>query len=121
MVVVPDLVTGRRGLTSQEQLIPLTIDKEPAPFHLGGGLLPVPGKLVKKIEKGRFIDMAELLPEHLSSQWEGDDQSKSTKPKCKAVTNILEWLQCFGIYVAIISRKELHWVVDMLAYQHLVI
>ena len=65
--------------------------------------------------------MVELLPECLSSQHEDEDQSKSTKPKCKAVTNVLEWLQCFGIYVAIISCKEPHRVLDLLAYQHLII
>ena len=46
---------------------------------------------------------------------------KQVKPKRKAVTNVLEWLQCFGMYVAIASHKEPHRVLDLLAYQHLII
>ena len=33
----------------------------PAPFTLGEGLPPVPGKLVQKIQRGDYVDMAELL------------------------------------------------------------
>ena len=30
---------------------------------IGAGLLPIPAKLVSKIEAGEFVDMAELLPD----------------------------------------------------------
>ena len=32
----------------QEQPLPLPLDKESPPVHLGGGLPPVPSRLVKK-------------------------------------------------------------------------
>ena len=32
---------------------------------IGAGLPPVPGSLVKRIREGHFIEMGELLPEHL--------------------------------------------------------
>lgn len=32
---------------------------------IGGGLPPIPPKLVCRTESGEFIDMCELLPEHL--------------------------------------------------------
>jgi len=54
---------GRESFTSKDQFTPPSLDKEPSSIHLGGGLPPVPGKLVKKIEEGHFIEMAELLPE----------------------------------------------------------
>ena len=117
---IPDLYAVNND-NHQEQPLPLPSDKESPPVHLGGGLPPVPSRLVKKIEEGQFVELAELLPERLSTYWENDDQSKSTKSKHKTVSNILEWVQCFSIYVAIISRKEPHRVVDLLAYQHLVI
>ena len=102
------------GVTTQDQSIPPS--KEPLSTHLGGGLRPVPGKLVKTIEEGHFIDIGELLPEQLSSHCEDKEQIKSKKPKPRAVTNIPEWLQCFGIlYVAIISRKKPHRMLDLLA------
>lgn len=117
---IPNLDTESHNETHPDHSLSLP-NEPPAPVHLGGGLPPIPSKLVKKIEEGHFIELAELLPERLSSYWENDDQNKSTKSKHKTVTSILEWMQCFGIYIAIISRKEPHRVVDLLAYQHLVI
>ena len=64
--------------------------------------------------------MAELFPESLTSTSEGDDQSKPTRSKRK-ITNILEWVQCFNVYVAVLSCKQPHKVVDLLGYQHLII
>ena len=87
---IPELDTGRQDIPNQDRSIPPPLAKDPAPTHLGGGLPPVPGKLARKIEEGQFIEMAELLPEHLSTQCEGDDQSKAAKPKCKTITSILE-------------------------------
>lgn len=112
---------GSHSLPNQDSPFPSLLSKDPTSIHLGGGLPPVPGKLAKKIEQGHFIEMAELLPERLSSHCDIDDQNKATKPKHKVITSILEWMQCFGIYVAVISRKEPHRVVDLLGYQHLII
>lgn len=109
------------NLHSQDKSIPPPPDKDSTPIHLGGGLPPVPGKLVKKIQEGQFIEMADLLPERLSSHGESEDQGKATKPKHKAVTSILDWIQCFGIYVAIISHREPHRIKDLLGYQHIII
>ena len=36
-----------------------------APMSLRGGMPPVPAKLVKQIQEGSFIEMAELLPDLL--------------------------------------------------------
>jgi len=43
------------------------------PLYVGGGLLPIPGKLVHCIQDGHFIDMAELLPENLEAANATDD------------------------------------------------
>ena len=95
--------------------------KEP-PMYIGAGLPPVPSKLVKRIQDGRYIDMAELLPTNLSSSQSTDDeQSNKTKNKYQEVTNIVRWLQCFGIYLAVISRSAPHRTVDLLGYQNLII
>ena len=37
------------------------------------------------------------------------------------VSDIVEWLQYFGIYIAIISRKQPARVIDLLGYQNLII
>ena len=119
---IAGLDTRTCSITSQDQPLSWPPSKETSSVHLGGGLPPVPGKLVKQIEKGHFIEMVKLLPEHLSSQCEDEDQIKVTKPKHKAVTNILELLQCFGIRIC--SNRILQGttqVLDLLAYQHLII
>ena len=47
--------------------IPRIREKTQAPVYIGGGLPPIPARLVKRIENGQFVEMAELLPDHLSS------------------------------------------------------
>lgn len=73
-------------------------------MYIGTMLPPVPSKLVKQIQDGWFIDMAELLPMHLSSSQSTDnEQSDKTKHKYQEVTNIVKLLLCFGICLAVIS------------------
>ena len=36
-------------------------------LYIGVGLPPIPPRLVTRIEVGEFIDMAELLPDHLGA------------------------------------------------------
>ena len=97
--------------------------KDNPPVTIGTSLPPVPGKLVKTIEAGHFIEMGELLPERLGvANMSTDDEGfKIPKPKHRPVTTILEWAQCFGIYVAVISRTQPKQVPDLLAYQALII
>ena len=59
-------------------------------------------------EAGNFIEMGELLPERLGAAnvSTDDDGFKAPKPKPRPVTTILEWAQCFGIYVAVLSRTQ---------------
>ena len=47
------------------------VDKLAKPFLLSEGLPPVPGKLVARILKGDFVDMAELLRDNLEAQRKG--------------------------------------------------
>ena len=39
----------------------------PPPFIVGEGLPVIPSKLVQKIQKGEFIDMAELLKDNIEA------------------------------------------------------
>ena len=81
---------------------------------------PVPTKLIEKIESGKFVDMSELLSDHLGVL-ENEDQQKSSKPKRHNVTNILEWARCFALYTSILSRKQPQRIADLLGYQSLII
>ena len=78
---------------------------------LGAGLTPVPKKLVARIQAGKFIDMSELLPDRLSAfgspltKGNSSEASGPSKQNCHYVANILEWLQCYSIYVAVVTEK----------------
>ena len=65
---------------------------------IGAGLLLVPKKLVSRIEAGEFIEMAELLLDHIGTAGmrTGDDQSRISRSRCKVVTNIFKWIKFFS-------------------------
>ena len=81
---------------------------------------PVPTKLIEKIDVGKFVDMSELLSDHLGVL-ENEDHEKSSKPKQRNVTNILEWARCFALYTSTLSRKQPQREADFLGYQSLII
>ena len=47
--------------------MPAGAAKSTTPFLLGEGLPPIPVKLVAKIQKGDFVDMAELLWDNIEA------------------------------------------------------
>ena len=68
--------------------------------------------------------MAELLPDRLGSFRSLMLEDKGGVPKSgrRAVTNTLEWIQCFSIYIAIIAQKSRReYLHDLLGYQSLII
>ena len=92
-------------------------------LSIGAGLPPVPKKLVVHIQAGEYINMAELLPDHLgiSTSPTNRDEKQTTKLKRRQVTNILEWVQCFGIYTAVLTLKQPNRIQDLLGYQALIV
>ena len=90
---------------------------------IGPGLPPVPLKIINKIEAGDFIDMDELLPERLGCPMARgqEDQFSASKPKRRSVSSILEWIQCFSVYMAVISCKRPDRIQDLLGYQSLIL
>ena len=63
--------------------------------------------------------MAGLLPEWLG-KYCNNEESKARKKK-PSVTNILEWLQCFTVYVAVQGQKQPECIQDLMGYQALII
>ena len=86
---------------------------------LGTSYPPVPCKLVKKITDGEFVEMADLLPDKLASS--GDNDLTKSSKKRRIVTDIIEWVRCFGLYISIISQRAPERVSDLLGYQALII
>ena len=59
----------------------------------------MPAKLVAKIYRDEFVDMADLLRDNLEAQRQGDlpeAMSSSMEPKCsrREVPDLLSWVQC---------------------------
>ena len=92
------------------------------PLYVSGGLPPIPAKLAKHIQDGHFIEMVKLLPESLRGFNSYDeDQLKSSKPKHQEISNIINWIQCFSLYTAIICHSQPQQIIDLLGYQKLII
>ena len=62
--------------------------------------------------------MSELLPENLGHATSEEVQLTVTKPRKCVIADIVEWLQCFGTCIAIISQKQPTRVIDLLGYQN---
>ena len=96
------------------------------PFILSEGLAPVPAKLVSRILKDEFVDMADLLRDNLEARRRGDlpeATSSSTEPKRsrREVPDLLSWVQCFGTYVAIVTSHQPVRIKQLLAYQTFIV
>ena len=92
-------------------------------FSFSDSFPPIPAKLVGKILKGDFVDMAEQLRDNIEAerrggQGEGGGSGNGNrKPPRREVPNILNWCQCFGIYVSVVATKQPERVSQMLVYQ----
>ena len=97
------------------------------PFILSEGLPPVPAKLVSKIWKGEFVDMAELLCDNLEALRRGTltgpsatDAPPAKRPR-REVPDLLSWVQCFDTFMAVVASKKPEKLRQLLAYQILMV
>ena len=100
-------------------------------FSFSDSFPPIPAKLVGKIVRGDFVDMAELLRDNIEAErrcGHGDEgssrcgsSSSHRRPPRREVPDILSWCQCFGIYVSIVATKQPERVPKMLAYQAMLV
>ena len=72
------------------------------------------------------MDMAELLPDRMGiattpSFLSDKDEKQPFKTKRRQVTNITEWVQCYSIYVAVLTSKYPDKIQDLMGYQALII
>ena len=106
------------GTVTPNPSISIPTDRHQPPILICNGLPPIPLRLVKRVEEGLFIEMSELLPKRLSSaDFNAGDQAPSTKHKPPEVSNIIDWVQCFGLYIIIISCTQPTRIADLIGYQ----
>ena len=79
---------------------PISVTQPCCPVLLGRQIPPISPKLAKKTIERQYVDMAELCPEHLEAFITADEvHSKSSQSEPKEMSNILDWVQAFCIYV----------------------
>ena len=84
---------------------------------MGEGLPPVPPQLDERIERGDFIEMCELIPEYWMVQ-KGEEAAAERMTRIrgrKQSQDIHVWVQCFAMYVAVVSGKWPKQVPEMVA------
>ncbi len=99
------------------------------PLVLGESLPAVPAKLVAKILKGEYVDMAELLKDNievgrrkdLQDGARGSGCSGGNKASRREVPDLLSWVQCFGVYAAVLASKFPEKARELWAYQVLIV
>ena len=100
------------------------MEQEVAPFTICETLPVVPAKLVKKILKGEFVDMAELLKDNMeaerrrySAEGEFGQNGIGQRGSRREVPDILSWVQCYSMYAAVICNKYPEKARELWAYQ----
>ena len=63
--------------------------------------------------------MSDLLCDHLGTL--SNEEQRSLNARRRSISNILEWIKCFCIYMAVVSRKNPQKLPEMLAYVTLII
>ena len=84
--------------------------------RIGEALPPVPKRLVSRIQKWDFIDKAELLPEALISARTVNQSTVALVHRKQPVTDILTWVQCFGVYGGILAKQFPDYVPELMSY-----
>ena len=115
------LTAFRGGMLDATLSQPISSSAAPVPLgggiFIGEGLQPVPSKLADGIWSWEFVEMADLLPEQMAPKKE-ESALSSLFParKCRQVTDINLWLQCFLTYISVMSRQFPQDVVELMAY-----
>ena len=99
-------------------------ESKATPFVLGEGIPPVPARVVARIRKGEYIDMADLLRDNLEAERRSTVQGTfplarlgQSKPLRREIPDVLSWAQCFGVYIGVVVETQPERTKQLLAYQ----
>ncbi len=111
----------RPGKHDRERVRP---SEEAPPFVLSEALPVVPGKLVKKIQSGDYVEMAELLKDNVEAERRrvaAGDSGQTGRTCRREVPDFDSWLQCFSLYAAVVCAKYPQKARELWAYQALML
>ena len=80
------------------------------PFILSEALPVVPPKLVKRIVRGDYIDIAEILSDNMELECrralaESEGIGNMKQSGRREIPDTLSWLHCFSLYAAVLCTK----------------
>lgn len=97
------------------------------PFKVASSIVPIPAKLVKRIQALEFVDMRELLPDNIALAERLAALPPGLAPpkppgerEIRGDRALVTWLSSFATYVAIVAQAHPERVGDMLAYMRLI-
>ena len=101
---------------------------QPFLVQLGPGLPALPRKMVAKIEAGEYVDFNELPPAKcknrpLTHPSEGQVvvvQAADLVNARRLIAELATWIQCFSIYMVVVTRKRPERLAEMVAYQMII-
>ena len=84
------------------------IQRETAPHSRLVSLPPVPAKLVAKILKGEYVDMAELLRDNMEAERRRarSDTQNNNSTNRREISDLFSWVQYFGTYAAVVATQS---------------
>ena len=96
---------------------PPSKEAETGPFVLGETLPVVPACLVKKIQRGEYVDMEELLKDNIEVERCIQEVPASRMASRWEIPDMLSWLHCYSLYAAIICSQYPQKARELWAYQ----
>ena len=86
--------------------------------YVGDGMPPVPAKLAAKVRRWEFVEMGSCFPnsESDSPRELEREATRGRTRQARQVTDIFTWVQCFGMYVAVVASVEPLAVPELMAY-----
>ena len=122
-----DNLKGEAVKTGQQDATPESLSKQ----YLGApGLPTISRKLAQHIWELDFTDMEEFLPINKTIQAlelariteTGRQRAMhQVQQQAKRVTDLMTWVRCFTLYIAVMSQKRPELTVPMTAHLHMVI
>ena len=130
VTVTPALATGEGMMASGSagpltSLLSLPDTTKQSKVWIGDGLPTIPKKLHDRMLHWEFTDVSELRPvgppESIKQKQETQNYIigpgfKVAKAKNRQIEDISTWLQCFGVYVAVLAKRHQEIIGDMMAY-----
>ncbi len=103
-------------------------EKPDSIFVLSEALPVVSSKLVCRILRAEYVDMAELLKDNMEVERRrmqmdggGPHPHYPTRQARREIPDLLSWVQCFGIYAAVVASRYPEKTKELLAYQTMMI